>query len=141
MIPPTRPSVSAPSTGRVLGIVRLAIFVSSLFVRAVDPVTPQIAQELSVNIATAAMLSTAFALPYAFIQPILGAMADVFGKTRLIRVCLFVLVIAALIGALAPNFGTLLVARVISGVVAGGVFPISLAMAGDLVPVKERQVA
>jgi predicted MFS family arabinose efflux permease len=130
-----------PSTTRILHIVRLAIFASSLFVRAVDPVTPQIAQDLSVDIATAAMLSTAFALPYALVQPVLGAMADMLGKTRLITVCVLVLVIAALMGVFAVNFQMLIASRIISGIVAGGVFPISLAMAGDLVPVHQRQAA
>jgi predicted MFS family arabinose efflux permease len=139
---PTIPSPpGSPPAERVLSIIRLAIFASTLFVRAVDPVIPQIAGDLSVDVATAAMLSTAFALPYAVVQPVLGALADVFGKTRLINVSLIVLTISALIGALAPNFTTLMVARVVSGVVAGGIFPISLAMAGDLVPVKDRQVA
>jgi predicted MFS family arabinose efflux permease len=139
-----RPSVPAgrpPSVARVLGIVRLAIFATSLFVRAVDPVIPQVAKDFSIDIATAAMLSTAFALPYALVQPVLGAMADMLGKTRLITVCLLVLVIAAVVGALASGFSMMMASRIISGVVAGGVFPISLAMAGDLVPVHQRQVA
>jgi len=135
------PASSGPSVGRVLGIVRLAIFASSLFVRAVDPVTPQIANDFSIDIASAAMLSTAFALPYAVVQPVLGAMADMLGKTRLITVCLLILVVAALVGALARSFPMLMLSRIISGIVAGGVFPISLAMAGDLVPVHQRQVA
>jgi predicted MFS family arabinose efflux permease len=63
------------------------------------------------------------------------------GKTRLITVCLVVLVAAALIGAFATSFPMLMASRIISGVVAGGVFPISLAMAGDLVPMHQRQVA
>jgi len=138
---PSSPSGRPPSVERVLGIVRLAIFASSLFVRAVDPVTPQIANDLSVDIASAAMLSTAFALPYALVQPVLGAMADMLGKTRLITFCLLILVVAALLGALATSFSMLLASRIISGIVAGGVFPISLAMAGDLVPVHQRQVA
>jgi predicted MFS family arabinose efflux permease len=139
-----RPSVPAgrpPSVARVLGIVRLAIFATSLFVRAVDPVIPQVAKDFSIDIATAAMLSTAFALPYALVQPVLGAMADMLGKTRLIIVCLLVLVIAAVMGALASSFSMMMASRIISGIVAGGVFPISLAMAGDLVPVHQRQVA
>jgi predicted MFS family arabinose efflux permease len=137
-----RPSqAQPPSTTRILHVIRLAIFASSLFVRAVDPVTPQIANDLSVDIATAAMLSTAFALPYALIQPVLGAMADMLGKTRLITVCVLVLVIAALMGVFAVNFPMLIASRIISGIVAGGVFPISLAMAGDLVPVHQRQAA
>jgi predicted MFS family arabinose efflux permease len=136
------PSASGPpSVARVLGIVRLAIFASSLFVRSVDPVTPQIASDFSVDIAAAAMLSTAFALPYALVQPILGAMADMLGKTRLITFCLLILVIAALVGAFATSFPMLMVSRIVTGIVAGGVFPISLAMAGDLVPVHQRQVA
>jgi predicted MFS family arabinose efflux permease len=96
-----RPSVPAgrpPSVARVPGIVELPIFATSLFVRAVDPVIPQVARDFSIDIATAAMLSTAFALPYALVQPVLGAMADMLRKTRLIPVCLVVFVIAALLG-------------------------------------------
>lgn len=138
---PSVPAGRRSSVARVLGIVRLAIFATSLFVRAVDPVIPQVAGDFSIDVATAAMLSTAFALPYALVQPVLGAMADMLGKTRLITVCLLVLVIAALMGALATSFSILMASRIISGIVAGGVFPISLAMAGDLVPVNQRQVA
>jgi predicted MFS family arabinose efflux permease len=130
-----------PSVAHVLAIVRLAIFATSLFLRTVDPVIPQIAEDFSIDIATAAMLSTAFALPYALVQPVLGAMADMLGKTRLITVCLLVLVIAALMGAFATSFSMMMASRIISGIVAGGVFPISLAMVGDLVPVHQRQVA
>ncbi|HEX5844921.1 MAG TPA: MFS transporter, partial [Rhodoplanes sp.] len=44
-------------------------------------------------------------------------------------------------GVVAPNFSVLLASRILAGVVAGGVFPIALALAGDLVPVARRQVA
>jgi predicted MFS family arabinose efflux permease len=138
---PFVPAGRPPSVTRVLGILRLAIFATSLFVRAVDPVIPQIAKDFSIDIATAAMLSTAFALPYALVQPVLGAMADILGKTRLITVCLLILLIAALVGALASSFSMMMASRIVSGIVAGGVFPIAFAMVGDLVPVHQRQVA
>jgi predicted MFS family arabinose efflux permease len=126
---------------RVLNVVAFVGFASALFVRSVDPAIAQIASDLGVDTATAALLSTAFALPYAFVQPVLGAMADMVSKTRLMTGCLFVLIAAALIGAMAPNFPVLLASRVVAGVASGGLFPIALAVVGDLVPVKQRQVA
>ena len=42
---------------------------------------------------------------------------------------------------LAPNFEILVAGRVIAGLAAGGVVPISFALVGDKVPVAERQVA
>lgn len=130
-----------PGAARLLNTAALAIFASSLFLRAVDPVIPQIAGELALDTGTVALLSTAFALPYAVVQPALGALADTLGKARLMKAALAISALAGLIGALAPNFSVLLASRVLAGVVAGGIFPIALALAGDLVPVARRQVA
>lgn len=126
---------------RVLAIVAFAGFGSSLFVRSVDPIIPQIAADLAVETATAALLSTAFAIPYAFIQPVLGAAADVYGKARLINGCLVLLVAMSLVGAVAASFPVLLASRVVAGIASGGTFPIALAIVADLVPVQQRQVA
>lgn len=126
---------------RELTVVALIVFVTSLFTRSVDPVIPQIADGLSVEIATAALLSTAFALPYAIVQPVLGALADMMSKTRLMMICLVLLVLSTAISAVAPDYTTLMVSRVFAGIASGGIFPIALAAAGDRVPVKMRQVA
>jgi len=126
---------------RTLNLIALVVFASSLFMRSTDPVIPQIASGLSVEPATAALLSTAFTLPYALIQPVLGALADMFSKSRLMLLCLLVLTAAALAAGMAPNFEMLLVARVVAGFAAGGVVPIAFAMVGDNVPFAQRQVA
>lgn len=125
----------------VLNVVACVIFAGALNTRVVDPVIPEIAFDLAVEPATAALLSTAFAVPYALMQPVLGAMADTFGKVRMMLACLVVLVVAALAGMVATNLAMLMAARVVSGIAAGGLFPIGLAIAGDLVPVRQRQVA
>ena len=59
------------------------VFATSLFMRSVDPVIPQIAHGLASTPTTAALLSTGFTLPYALMQPVLGALADMLSKTRL----------------------------------------------------------
>ncbi|MGH6980588.1 MAG: MFS transporter, partial [Stellaceae bacterium] len=61
---------------RTLNLIAFVVFASALFMRSTDPVIPQIALGLNVEPATAALLSTAFTLPYALVQPLLGALAD-----------------------------------------------------------------
>jgi predicted MFS family arabinose efflux permease len=88
-----------------------------------------------------ALLSTAFTLPYALVQPVLGIIADVFGKTRLMNASLLVVALAALASAVTTDFSLLVALRVVSGLVAGGIFPVAMALIGDLMPVNQRQVA
>jgi predicted MFS family arabinose efflux permease len=126
---------------RLLITIALAVFATTLFVRSVDPVILQIAAGLDVTPTTAALLSTAFALPYAIMQPVLGAIADSMGKARVMVVCLIIGTLATLAGALATNFAMLAATRVVAGIAAGGVFPTSVAIIGDLVPLQRRQVA
>jgi len=126
---------------RLLNVVGVVTFATSLFTRVVDPVIPQIAASLWVETATAALLSTAFALPYGVLQPVLGPVADVVGKTRMMTVCLVLLTLAAVASALAQNFPVLLGLRMLSGIVSGGIFPAAMAFAADLAPIGQRQVA
>jgi len=126
---------------RTLNVIAFVVFASALFIRSTDPIIPQIADGLHVEPATAALLSTAFTLPYALVQPLLGALADMFSKARLMLLSMAIVVAATLVCGFAPNFHFLFAARVVAGLAAGGVVPISFALVGDMVPVKERQVA
>jgi DHA1 family inner membrane transport protein len=125
----------------VLRIVALVVFAQTLFTRAVDPVIPMIAADLAIDVKTAALLSSAYAFPYALVQPALGVAGDFFGKTRLMNLCLLVVALSALVCAAATSFSLLIGMRVAAGLVAGGIFPVAMALTGDLVPVKQRQVA
>lgn len=138
---PDRSTTREPSSSRVLALSMLAVFATTLFMRAIDPVIPQIATDFAVDPHTVALLATAFSLPYAIMQPVLGGLADAFGKTRLMTWSLVVLVVSAVVGAMAHDMTLLFVSRIISGIMAGGVFPISIAIVSDLVAVERRQVA
>lgn len=129
------------SPTRILTTVWLAVFSTNLFFRAVDPIIPQIAADLNEPVASVALLATAFALPYALMQPVLGALADMLGKTRMMFACLVIVTFATFGGAFAPGLLTLMGSRVVSGMVAGGVFPIALALVAQVVSVDKRQVA
>src|SRR6476620_4864355 len=124
-----------------LNIIALATFSAALSARALDPVLPHVAEDFSVSIATAASFAAVFAFTFAIIQPVLGAMADMFGKARLMIVCLVLLGLANILGALSTSFSMLFATRVLAGIGSGGVFPVALGLTSDLVAPEKRQVA
>ena len=126
---------------RVLNLLALVVFSSAMFTRSVDPIVPQLAAALKVDPNTAALVSTAYTLPYALIQPLLGALADMFNKTRLILIALAAIALATLACVFVTSFEMLVIARIVAGIAAGGLIPIVFAFVGDLVPLAERQVA
>ena len=125
----------------VLNIIALATFAASLSTRALDPVLPHVAGDFAVSIAAAAGFASVFAFTFAIVQPVLGAAADLFGKARLMTVCLVLLGLANILGALSSSFSLLFASRILAGIGAGGVFPISLGLTSDLVAPNKRQVA
>jgi predicted MFS family arabinose efflux permease len=131
----------AAATRRMIAILAICGFASTFALRFVDPMIGVIARDLASDPHTVALLSTAFALPYAFIQPVLGPIGDAVGKERIVQVCLVILTITLAGSALTGSVETMFVLRVISGAAAGGVIPLALATIGDRVPMVERQVA
>ena len=116
-------------------------FASSFSLRLIDPLILPVAAHFAVATTQAAMLSPAYALPYALSQPFLGPISDRFGRLRCIRVCMAGLAAALLFGAVAPTFETLFASRMIAGVFGGGLVPLVLAALGDAYDMAGRQVA
>ena len=135
---PTAPATSIP---RLILVLACAGFGSSFALRSVEPMVGVLARDLASDTHTVALLSTAFALPYALIQPVLGPIGDALGKERVISACLAVLTIALVLCSLAPGLDALFGLRMLAGAAAGGCIPLSLALLGDRVPMERRQVA
>jgi predicted MFS family arabinose efflux permease len=115
-------------------------FASGFALRLVDPIILPVATHFAVTPTTAALLNTAYALPYALAQPFLGPIGDRFGKPRCIQVCVAGLAAMLLLGAFAPDFGLLMATRIGAGIFAGGLIPLVLAGLGDTYDMSERQV-
>jgi predicted MFS family arabinose efflux permease len=125
----------------ILYLLAAACFTSAMLVRVTDPLVPEIARNLSSLPATVALLGTAFALPYALGQPVLGPMGDALGKARVMKWCMGLLAVAVFLAAIAPNLEMLFAARILAGLAGGGTFPLAIAIVGDRFPLAERQVA
>jgi predicted MFS family arabinose efflux permease len=64
-----------------------------------------------------------------------------FGKARLMIVCLVLLGLANILGAISTSFPLLFATRILAGIGSGGVFPVALGLTSDLVAPAKRQVA
>lgn len=62
-------------------------------------------------------LTTVYFLVGAIAAPLLGKAADLYGKRRILIIAIFISGLGALICALAPNFGVLIVGRTLQGVI------------------------
>jgi predicted MFS family arabinose efflux permease len=120
-------------------ILGLAGFASALSLRVTDPLLPVLAADLGITLREAALLASAYTLPYAIMQLVLGPVGDAVGKIRLIRLSLAVLTVGLALSAMAPSYGTVLAARALAGAFAGGIIPASMALIGDRVAYAERQ--
>jgi len=115
-------------------------FASGFALRLADPIILPVATHFAITPQVAALLNTAYALPYALAQPFLGPIGDRFGKPRCIQVCVAGLAVMLLLGAFAPDFRLLMATRIGAGIFAGGLIPLVLAGLGDTYDMSERQV-
>jgi predicted MFS family arabinose efflux permease len=116
----------------------LAATVSS---RSIDPLVAVLAADFGVPTATAALVTSLYALPFALGQPILGPLGDAFGKTRMLRFYLWILATCLLATAFTTDLHALLFFRFCSGFAAGGIIPACMASLGDRFAGSERAIA
>jgi predicted MFS family arabinose efflux permease len=118
-----------------------AAFLVSADARVIDPLLKIIAGEFHVPQESAALTVSAYALPYGFCQLFYGPLGDRIGKLKVMSgvVALFAFGTAAC--ALVPNLWTFIALRLLTGIVAAGVIPLSLSYIGDTFPYESRQPA
>jgi predicted MFS family arabinose efflux permease len=115
-------------------------FSSAIANRTLDPLTVEIARDLNVPIASVALLSSALAFMYAAGQPVIGPLGDHFGKSRVLKLAMWICAASVLASAFAPNFHVLLAIRPITGFAAGGIVPVGMALLGDMYGPANRQI-
>jgi len=125
----------------LLFILSLSGFASALAARIVDPVVTVIAVELAAPVALVALLASAYTLPFAVAQPILGPLGDSIGKAIVIKWAASLLALFLIVAAFAPTLPLLFISRVLAGLAGAGIIPIAFAIIGDRFPLARRQLA
>ncbi len=122
-------------------LLAVAAFLSLAGARVIDPLLPVMADDFKVDIPVAAILITAFTLPYGANQLFLGPIGDRFGKLRVLLAALVGYTLATGACAFATSLPMLVVLRACAGAASAGLIPVGLAYIGDAVPYAGRQLA
>ncbi len=111
----------------VLGTLALALatFMNVLDTSIANVSIPAIAGDMGVSPAQGTWVITSFAVANAISVPLTGWLTQRFGQVRLFTMSVLLFVIASWLCGLAPNIGTLIAFRVLQGLVAGPMIPLS----------------
>lgn len=119
----------------------LGAFAIGLTEFAVMGLLPQIATDLSVSIPSAGNLVTAYAVGVVVGAPLLTALSVRLPRRTMLALFMGLFAAGNALAAVAPGFGTLLVARVLSGLPHGAFFGVASLVAASLVPPHRRASA
>ena len=81
-----------------------------------------------------------FLLGYVAVLPLIGRVADLVDRQRVLLACLGVFVVGSAVTALATDLPVLVTGRVVQGVGGGGLVPATLAIVAQLWPADRRGV-
>lgn len=130
---------AATLPGRAVLLLAMAGFVSAATLRAMDPLVPAIAGEFTTTPGSVGLTVTAFTLAYGVCQLFWGPIGDRFGKFRVITLGCLLSAATAGAAALAHSLPALAALRLLSGVTAAALIPLSMAFIGDHVAYEQRQ--
>jgi EmrB/QacA subfamily drug resistance transporter len=115
----------------------LVLFLSSLDQTIVGTALPRIVSELrGDNLYT--WVVTAYLLTSTVTVPIYGKLSDVYGRRPMLLIGVTLFLIGSALSGLSQSMGQLIAFRGVQGLGAGALFPISLAIIGDLFSARER---
>jgi MFS family permease len=101
-------------------------------VQAVPPALPFVSTALGVGDATVGLVMTAFFATAAVALPLLGPIADVYGRKRFALTSLAVFGVTGLAVPFVDSFRVLLALRALQGLAFPGIVPLSITLVGDL---------
>ncbi|HSC00270.1 MAG TPA: DHA2 family efflux MFS transporter permease subunit, partial [Burkholderiaceae bacterium] len=126
---PARPAPIPPLQGaeRALGtvVLSLATFMNVLDSSIANVSIPAISGDLGVSPSQGTWVITSFAVANAIAVPLTGWLTQRFGQVRLFTGSVLLFVIASWLCGLAPNIESLIAFRVLQGLVAGPMIPLS----------------
>ena len=140
-VPPTSASVGLRSErGPILLSLMLATALVALDATIIATASSTIASELG-SFEQVPWLFSAYLLAQAVSTPLAGRLSDIFGRKRLILAGVALFFIGSIVCGAAWSMGALIAGRVIQGLGAGTVMPVSQTIAADIYTLEERAKA
>jgi ACDE family multidrug resistance protein len=124
-----------------LQIIFLITLMAVMGVASITPAFPRIASELGISKQSVGLLIILFTLPAVVLTPVLGVMADRYGRKKILVPSLILFGIAGGLCTLARKFELLLVLRFFQGIGAASLGSINVTLIGDIFSEKRRTEA
>ncbi|WP_422004151.1 MFS transporter [Roseivirga pacifica] len=102
---------------------------------------PTVAQDLAISISSAGLLVSLYAVGVAVGAPILTALTSKIPRKKLLLGVMLLFILGNGLAAIAPTFGLLVMARILTGFAHGVYFSIGATIAASLVPPNKRASA
>ncbi|MDJ1649671.1 MULTISPECIES: MDR family MFS transporter [Gordonibacter] len=125
----------------MLAVLVFGTFVTVLNQTVVAPALPSVMAEMSVDAATAQWLTTGFTLVNAIMIPITAFLTDRFTTKRLFLVSMVIFTVGSALAGWGPNFGVLLLGRLVQAAGAGILMPLVMTVLMWTFPVDKRGTA
>jgi EmrB/QacA subfamily drug resistance transporter len=128
------------SIGRILAIysgLMVTLLLAALDQTIVATALPKVVSELG-GITQYSWVFTAYMLGSTVTVPLYGKLGDAHGRKPLFIIAISIFLVGSALCGAAQNMVELVVFRAIQGVGAGGLFPLTLAMVGMIVPPRDR---
>jgi len=108
---------------------------------SLSPAFPRIVKELQVSPKDIGLLITVFTFPGILLMPVMGIIADLFGRKKVLVPALILFGVAGGLCFLARDFKTLLVLRFFQGIGVAPLSSLNVTVIGDIYTGKERTAA
>lgn len=128
----------------ILILYLLGIFMGALDTGIVTPARTIIQSEFGVSAQSGIWMITIYTLAYAVSVPIMGKLADKFGRKKIYITCISLFGLGSLFCGLSSYFGGftfLIISRIIQAIGGGGIVPIATAEFGTTFPKEKRGLA
>src|SRR5919204_2978071 len=126
--------------GRILAIysgLMVTLLLAALDQTIVATALPKVVSDLG-GISQYSWVFTAYVLGSTVTVPLYGKLGDVHGRKPLFFVAISIFIVGSALCGLAQNMTELVVFRAIQGIGAGGIFPLTIAMVGLIIPPRDR---
>lgn len=127
-----------PPTWLVLLTLWLMVFAVSSQFMIIAPILPRIAEQLQVPTARLSALVTGYAAALGTVALVMGPVSDRYGRRRMLLAGTAAMAVALGLHALAVDFTSLLIARVVAGAAGGVLTGAAVAYVGDYFPYGRR---
>lgn len=121
----------------VFGVTLMAV----LGVASITPAFPIIIDTFDISPQAVGLLITVFTFPGVLLAPVLGVMADHWGRKKILIPSLFLFGIAGFSCAIAPDFRVLVLLRFLQGIGAASLGSLNVTIIGDLFSGRDRGAA